>query len=324
MFVHIIVLFLLLLCSTPVLAENPANFEDWLSGFKEEALSTGITLETLEQAFADISEPDASVIALDTKQPEKTRLFSDYVKGVVTEKRVAKARKKWQENRTLLKKVAARYGVPAPVLLSLWAVESNFGENQGRFSVIRSLATLAYDGRRREFFEKELVNALKIIQSETISPEEMTGSWAGAMGQTQFMPSSFLKFAVDFNHDGKKDIWQSNADALASIANYLHSKGWNRKTGWGIQVTLPDSRDTAEWRAMKEAKPLKLWRKMGFMTIRGNKIPNTSLSARLVVPEGEDNEAFLVFPNYDVIMDWNHSIYFATSVGLLADAVERK
>jgi membrane-bound lytic murein transglycosylase B len=203
-------------------------------------------------------------------------------------------------------------------------VESNLGDNQGNFSVIESLATLAYDGRRSRFFREQLLDAFRILQDEDMSADELVGSWAGAMGQTQFMPFNFLKFAVDFDGDDRRDIWNSDADALASIANYLHSKGWSRKTGWGVEVAIPDSEDMEALRLEKGEHSLKEWRKRGFLRSDGKKLPRTGLRAHLIIPDDAVSTAYLAFPNYNILMDWNHSIYFATTIGLLADAIGKK
>jgi len=299
------------------------NFADWLADFKQEAIAKGIRPETVDSAFAGMTEPLEKVITLDGKQPEHTILFSEYVKNIVSEKRVKLAKAKLEENRATLQQIEQVYQVDASIIVALWSIESNFGKNQGNYSVVQSLASLAYEGRRSEFFKKELVNALKIMEQENIPPEELTGSWAGAMGQTQFMPSSFLSYAVDFDGNGKKDIWHSDADALASIANYLHQKHWKLHEGWGIKVKLPDD-NSEKWQGYgKQKQPLMTWSQLGIRQINGKKIPQKALQARLVIPEDDTPSAFLVFPNYEIIMDWNRSTYFATSVGLLADAIRK-
>lgn len=317
------VVLLALFVSLPALCAGQQSFNEWLDGFKHEALQKGITQDVIDNAFLEVNAPNPDVIELDHRQPENTLTFSEYSDNVLTDKRISDAQENYSSHKKVLRKIEAKYKVPASILLALWAVESNFGNHQGSFSVIDSLATLAYDGRRSQFFRTELFNALKILQTENVKPEDMIGSWAGAMGQTQFMPSSYLKFAVDFDNDGKKDIWGSDADALASIANYLHSKGWDEKYGWGMEVEVPDSDSLSDWRNDKEPKTLKEWRKLGFTREDGERLPKTKLLARLVIPDDEST-AFLVFPNYDVLMDWNRSIYFATSVGLLADKIGKK
>jgi membrane-bound lytic murein transglycosylase B len=319
-----LIFFIIVLFSLPVFAEEPKqSFDDWLVQFKQNALAKGISQEVIDDAFGNLTMPSDTILEQDTKQPENTRTFSEYQEGILSEKRIAAAKDNLHSHRKMLRKIETKYHVPPSVLLALWGLESNFGKRQGEDSVVESLATLAYDGRRRQFFSDELMDALQIMQSEDIKAEDLTGSWAGAMGQTQFMPSSFIKFAVDFNHDGKKDIWHSDADALASIANYLHSKGWNPKYGWGIEVSLPESEDMDEWINDKDKKSMKEWSELGFTRTNGKRLPKINIPARLVIPDDE-SAAFLVFPNYDVIMDWNHSIYFATSIGLLADKIGKK
>lgn len=314
-----------MLFSLPALAAEPQqSFDAWLAQFKQNALARGISQDVITNAFENIDMPSDDIMEFDHKQPEGTKTFSDYMDGILTDKRIDKAKENYHSHRKVLRKIEVKYHVQHSVLLALWALESNFGTRQGDYSVIESLATLAYDGRRRQFFSSELMDALEILQSENMQAEDLTGSWAGAMGQTQFMPSSFLKYAVDFDGCGKKDIWNSDADALASIANYLHSKGWDYKHGWGMRVTLPENDDDMEsWRGDKEPRALKEWNELGFRRENGKHLPRISLQARLVIPD-DDSDAFLVFPNYDILMDWNRSIYFATSVGLLADEIGKK
>lgn len=314
---------LILFWAFPAFADQQQSFDGWLKGFKAEAMAKGINAEVIDNAFSDIDGPSQDILDLDQKQPEGTKTFDEYVYSVVTAAKVKEAKKQWCEHRKVLKKIEARYHVPAPIILALWAVESNFGKIQGSYNVIDSLATLAYDGRRSQLFRTELINALIMLQNNDVNYEDMVGSWAGAMGQTQFMPSSFLKFAVDFDGDGRKDIWNSDADALASIANYFHKTGWQYKAGWGIKVDMPEDADIDEWRTEKSDKPLKEWNELGFRLPNGKHLPRSSMPAHLVIPE-DGSAVFLVFPNYRVIMDWNRSIYFATSVGLLADAIGKK
>ncbi len=312
---------LVILFSLPACAQEKPDFNKWVAQVKQQALANGISQSVIDNAFENVEAPAEDIVELDHKQPEKTRSFSDYLNGALSDKNISAAKDKWHDNRALLRKVEAKYHVQPKILLALWCIESRFGERQGDFSIIQSLSTLAYDGRRSQFFMGELMNALKIMQDENIASADLTGSWAGAMGQTQFMPSSFLKFAVDFDGDGKKDIWNSDADALASMANYLHSKGWNHNEGWGVEVELPDG-DT-NWREVKGDKPLKEWRKLGLKREDGRKLPNTELMAHLIMPDDDEPLAYLAFPNYNILMDWNRSTYFATSIGLLADEIAK-
>jgi membrane-bound lytic murein transglycosylase B len=230
---HAIRLLLLLCFALPVVAraDDPA-FAAWLSDFRAEAHQAGIEESVLNNAFED-AEPIDRVLELDRTQPETTLTVEEYLDKVVTKQRIAKGRKMYEENRALLENVASKYDVQPRFIVALWGIETNYGQNTGGFDIVPALMTLAYDGRRSDYFRGELINALKIAQEERISPQDMEGSWAGAMGQCQFMPSSFLKYAVDFSGDGKRDIWNNQADVFASIANYLHTEGWNGDRGLG-------------------------------------------------------------------------------------------
>ncbi len=298
------------------------RFANWVAAFRVEAMGKGVSAQVLDEAFAGMV-PSQKVLDHDHTQPEQTKSFADYLKGVVNDKKIDKAKDMQDSHSEVLARIEAQYGVPAPMLLALWGVESNFGRIQGHYAIINSLATLAYDGRRSEFFRKELIDALLIVQQEHMPPANLTGSWAGAMGQTQFMPSSFLVYAVDFDGTGQRDIWNSDSDALASIANYLHSKGWDPKTTWGIQVKLPLSEST-DWASVaNQEKPIRDWRALGITRMDGRKLSKSQTVARLVLPDGDPDYAYLTFANYKVIMDWNHSTYFATAVGLLADRIKK-
>ncbi|MBN8531834.1 MAG: lytic murein transglycosylase, partial [Alphaproteobacteria bacterium] len=279
----------------------------------------GITNDTLERALKDVTMPDESVVEQDRKQPESTVTFERYMKRVVNQGRIRKAQGLAAEHRSLLKEVSEAYGIPSSVIVALWGIESNFGEITGNYAIIDSLATLAYEGRRAKFFEEELTNALRMIQNDHISPEEMTGSWAGAMGQCQFMPSSYLKFAQDFNRDGKKDIWDSTPDVFASIANYLEKSGWDGSKPWGVKATLPEGFDTGKTgRTNKQS--LDAWKSQGVKFRAG--LPSGQYA--IVLPDdGDADTAYLVSTNYDVIMKWNRSLFFATAVGTLSDAITR-
>ena len=205
--------------------------------------------------------------------------------------------------------------------MALWGIETNYGRNTGGFYTIDALATLAFDGRRSAFFREELINALTILQKENMAAGDMKGSWAGALGQCQFMPSSFLKYAVDYNKDGKRDIWDSKQDVFASIANYLKTEGWNSNEGWGRPVRLPKDFDNA-LADIKSSKTLSEWNKLGVRRLDGKPLPDEDLKASLImVGEGEDASPYIVYGNYKVILHWNRSRFFATAVGNLADAI---
>ncbi len=311
----------LLFAAQPVYAEQDQAFSEWLTEFKQEAVDHGIMPQVISEAFGELQEPSEDILDHDQTQPEKTKSFKMYRDGLITPQKVTTGKLLWRAHKELLARIEAKYHVPAPIIMALWGVESNYGERQGDFSIIESLATLAYDGRRSQFFRGQLLNVLEIMQRDHIPAGELQGSWAGAMGQVQFMPSSFLRFAVDFDADGKKDIWRNNKDALASIANYLHQNGWSAAEGWGMEVWLP-SKNFHDWRAMKDKKPLAKWKKMGIKRVDGADLPQSGPAARLIFPDDNLNVAFLAFPNYNALMHWNRSTYFASAIGLLADAIE--
>lgn len=250
--------------------------------------------------------------------------FAQYRKRVINDARIAQGRRLYRTHHALLEKTAEQYGVPAQYIVALWGIETSYGNNTGGFGVVPALATLAYDGRRASFFRKELMNALKIIDAGHIALDDMKGSWAGAMGQNQFMPSSFHAYAVDGNNDGKRDIWTSLPDVFASTANYLSRSGWVEDERWGRAVRIPASiKDSMIGLDTKYA--LKSWRNMGVTQPNGQPIPVVEgMKASLIAPDGRDGPTFLVYNNFRVIMKWNRSTYFATSVGLLADQIAYK
>jgi len=223
-----------------------ASFADWLQGVRQEAAGQGISQQTLDAALAGL-EPDQKVLDLDRSQPEFTITFAQYAAKTVTRQRIDQGRNLLDQYRPLLEKISQAYGVQPQYIVALWAIESDYGRFTGGYSVIGSLATLAYGSSRQEMFRSELIDALTILQQKNITPEAMTGSWAGAMGQCQFMPSSYLKYAVDYTGDGRRDIWTNEADVFASIANYLASNGWRADQGWGRPVRLPPGPCGARW-----------------------------------------------------------------------------
>ncbi|MCB1884542.1 MAG: lytic murein transglycosylase [Geminicoccaceae bacterium] len=298
-----------------------ADFAGWLGGLRAEALRAGVSAATLDAALDGIAPIDR-VVELDRRQPEGRLSYPEYRERVVTRARIDKGRDLLERHRDLLARTEARYGVPAEVIVALWGIESSFGEFKGRFSVVESLATLAYEGRRADFFKGELISALKIIDAGNVSPRGMYGSWAGAMGQSQFMPSTFLGYAVDGDGDGRRDIWTSLPDTFASMANYLGRMGWDPGYVWGREVEAP--RAVAKAHAGLERKaPLGWWQERGVRRLDGRSLPDVPIDASLLaMGEGEGAPPwFLAYHNYRVLMRWNRSTYFATSVGLLADAI---
>ena len=292
-------------------------FAIWLKELRAEAASRGVRAATIEEALRGV-KLIPRVIELDRRQPEFTLTFRQYMDRVVPESRVKKGRQRLSENRELLEGIGRKYGVQPRFIVAFWGIETDFGRLSGGFPVIPALVTLAYDGRRSAFFRGELLHALDILDKNHIEPKNMVGSWAGAMGQTQFMPSSFVAYAVDHDGDGRKDIWNSRADALASGANYLARQGWKGDQTWGRPVTLPEGFDTG-LADLKVRKPLSDWQRMGVRRDDGSDLARRKLTASVVLPEGRDGPAFVVYNNYLTILKWNRSTFFALAVGFLAD-----
>ncbi len=309
-----------LLLAHPVAAQEKASFAVWLAGFRQSAAEKGVSEPTLDRALTGLA-PIPRVLELDQRQPEKTIRFETYRKGVVSDARVKAAKERAVLHRAALKAVSAESGVPVSFILALWAIESDFGRGQGGFAVIPSLATLAYDGRRQAFFAGELLAALQILDRGEATLAQLRGSWAGAMGQSQFMPSSYLKYAKDGDGDGKRDIWTNPRDVFASIANYLATVGWRQDVRWGREVRA--SRIVpGDLIGVKIRKPLAEWTALGLTRLDGQKLQGPiGIEASLVQPDGPEGPSYLVYDNFRTLMDWNRSTYFATAVGLLADRI---
>ncbi len=302
--------------AAPGALANSQDFESWLMDLRREAQAKGITPRTLDEALTGV-RPIDRVLELDRRQPEFTLTFRDYLARVVNDARVEKGRRLLEENRALLERIGRKYGVQPRFIVALWGIESDYGRLTGGFPVIAALATLAFDGRRSAFFRQELLNALRIIDEGHISAAAMTGSWAGAMGQSQFMPSSFLSFAVDYDGDGRRDIWTSLPDVFASIANYLSRSGWSEELTWGRPVSLPPN-FPSDQAGLSVRKTLAEWNAQGVRKLDGSPLPARDLLASVIRP-GDGEDAFLAYDNYRVIMKWNRSQFFATAVGTLAD-----
>ena len=307
--------------SAPVMASQSQSFEAWRAELRTEALSKGISDSVFDTAFSGV-QPIERVIELDRRQPEFTMTLETYLSKVVSGTRVKKARQKLAEHKQILAEVSEKFGVQPRFIVALWGIETNFGQHTGGFSVIAALATLAYDGRRSAYFRGELLNALQIIQEGHITAANMKGSWAGAMGQSQFMPSSFLNYAFDYDQDGKRDIWGTRKDVFASIANYLSSVGWRDDITWGREVSVPDTLQGKALSDKKTVKRLSDWQKLGVRRADGGDLPKRDLNARLVVPDRGKGRAFLAYANYDNILKWNRSNFFAIAVGSLADQID--
>ena len=300
--------------------QQPAQtFAQWQDSFRQQALQAGINAGVFDRAFEGVT-PDMDVIKADRSQPEFTRPVWEYLDGALSPVRVRKGKALLGENAELLGRIEQRYGVDRQVLVSVWGMESNFGSFQGNKSVIRSLATLAYEGRRPAFAHDQLLAALEILQNGDIQPEAMRGSWAGAMGQTQFIPTTYKTHAVDFDGDGRRDIWNSTADALASTAHYLESSGWKRGQPWGFEVQTPAGFDY--WLADgTQRKTISEWLQLGLKLPAGTRLPDGSnqLSAALLLPAGARGPAFLVLDNFRAILKYNNSSSYALAVSLLGD-----
>jgi len=305
--------------STSTADVSQKSFGTWLSLLRKEALGSGIQRKTLDNALKDL-QPVSRVIELDRNQPEGELTFDQYLSRILAEERIARGRKKLNDSRRLLAKISEAYGVQPRFLVALWGVETDFGRVTGSFPVIDSLVSLVYDGRRSSFFRKELLHALCILDEGHISLARMKGSWAGAMGQLQFMPSTFRNFAVDFDGDGRIDIWESQEDVFASAANYLSQSGWRRGQTWGQEVLLPEGADLA-LTEFKQPKSPSDWWSLGVSTLDGSDFLSPDSLSSIVQPEGLKDRAFLVYNNYHVLHKWNRSDSFALSVGILADRI---
>jgi len=283
------------------------------------AVARGISEAVATSVLAGV-EPLERVITADRNQPEFVQSFDQYLGIRVTADRVAAGRVLYDQYRSLLDGLTARYGVPGQYLVAFWGLESNFGSVLGNIPVFDSLTTLACDQRRSDYFTDELIQAMTIVERGDAEPAEMTGSWAGAMGQTQFMPSVYIAHAVDGDGDGRANLWRSAPDALASAARYLSSMGWDAGFRWGREVSLPAGFDYS-LAGRDRPQSLAAWRRLGVETVTGEPVPAADIDAALLVPAGADGPAFLVYDNFDVIMRWNRSEFFALSIGHLADRI---
>jgi len=319
--------------SSSVVAKTQVEFKDYLVNLKEEAIAKGYEKSLIDSAFATATYKE-KVVSADKNQPEVKETLETYLPKRVPQWKIDRARKLYAENKDILEQVAKEFGVQARFIVALWGLESNFGTIQGGHNVISSLVTLAFDGRREALYKRQLWAALDILKSGHITLDKFKGSWAGAMGQTQFMPTSFNAYAIDYNNDGRKDIWTTKEDAFASIANYLKQEGWNDSLTWGRQVMLPDNFDNKyilvrgtktrkQWLEYwnDSERSLDEWQALGVRRADGTALPNVDVRAALVMPDDINGRMFLAYDNYKVLMHWNRSYYFATSVGYLSDRI---
>lgn len=304
--------------AAPVAVATPAQragFDAWVQGFRGRAQAKGISAAVVSRAM-DAAYYDPDVIRLDRRQAEFARPIWEYLDSAVSDTRLANGRKAMAEHGGKLARIEARYGVPAEVVAAIWGMETSYGINRGKKGVIPSLATLAHDGRRGAFFEEQLIAALKILQAGDTDPANMKGSWAGAMGHTQFMPTSYLAYAVDFTGDGRRDIWGDDpTDALASAANYLARMGWRTGQPWAVEVTVPAGFREAGKATKKQPSA---WQAQGVKAVRGGRIPDHG-PASILMPAGANGPALMIFANFGVISRYNNADSYVMGVGLLSD-----
>lgn len=297
------------------------GFNSWLEDVKIEARGKGISEATINDAFANVKAPVERARTLEKTQPEKTKTLDEYLASTISTARIRKGQSMMAENRMLLSDVSATYGVEPQFIAALWGIESDYGHITGSFYEIQVLATLAYNGNRPDFFRSELMNALVILDQKNIPAANLKGSWAGAMGQCQFMPSTYLNYAADYNDDNKRDIWNNKGDVFASIANYLKALGWKNGEGWGRKVTLPADFDTSLI-DIAQTKTYSEWQTLGLRGSSGNALPANDIPVSLIlIGEGDDAKPYLVTGNFKALLKWNRSRYFAVSVGVLADSI---
>ena len=296
---------------------SQAGLQAWLPAFRDRALAAGLTAQTLDQALGDLRF-DEGLIKKDRNQSEFTKTIWDYLDTAVSDDRVVPGVRALKRHADLFARIEAEYGVEQEVVAAIWGLESAYGTFRGTVPTINALATLSYDARRSAFFEGQLIAALKIIQNGDVTPAAMQGSWAGAMGHTQFMPGSWWEFAVDFDGDGKRDIWGDDpADALASTANYLRHWGWTKGQPWGLEITLPKGFDYDQT-TERVRKPVAEWAALGVQPMAGGDLPDGGL-ASVLLPGGARGAAFLIFSNFQVIERYNTADAYVIAVGHLAD-----
>lgn len=306
-----------LLLTQVVFAEGE-SWNQWVAGVREEALQQGIKPALLDEAFAGVNEPSRQIKNLMRSQPEHRLTFMKYRSSRVDGYRIAIGRKQYQKNKALLDEIGQKFGVNPCFIVSFWGLETSYGTYMGNFPVVKALATLAYDSKRKDVFRKELFLALHILNDGHVAIGDFKGEWAGASGQPQFLPSSWVKYAVDYDGDGRKDIWESKPDVFASIANYMKQNGWQSGEPWAIQVKLPAKFDM-KLEGKATTKTVSEWNALGVRTESGEPLPYQNLQASVIQPYG--GPTFLAFPNYRMILRYNNSIYYAGAIGYLADKI---
>lgn len=294
-------------------------FEQYVTALKQEAIELGIDTTVVNNAFEKVKFLKRSVKS-DKEQPEFKLTLDTYIPRAVPEWKIEQARVAYKKHYHLLHEIGKAYGVQPRFIVALWGIETNFGRLTGRHYIISSLTTMAYEGRREALFKKQLFAALTILDEGHIAQDKFIGSWAGAMGQVQFMPTSYLNYAVDYDGDGKKDIWNNYADVFASAANYLKTEGWDNSETWGRQVLIPDGFNV-ELAGFKVQKTLQEWQDLGVRRFDGSALPKVDINASIVIPDDASGRIYLAYNNYRVLMHWNRSYYFATAVSYLSERI---
>jgi membrane-bound lytic murein transglycosylase B len=294
------------------------SWSSWVADVRKEALNQGIRPAVFDMAFEDIHEPSHQVKGLAKSQPEHRITYQKYLNSRVDAYRISVGRSQYKRNQAIVDEIAKVYGVDPCFIMSFWGMETSYGSYMGNFPVIKSLATLAYDSNRQAFFRKELFLGLHILNDGHVSMKDFKGEWAGASGQPQFLPSSWVRYAVDYDRDGRKDIWKSKPDVFASIANYMKLNGWHDQGAWAIFVKLPKNFDQ-NLQGKSTVKSVREWSELGVRTLDGKTLPYPNLDASIVQPNG--GPVFLAYPNYKMILKYNNSIYYAGAIGYLADKI---
>lgn len=300
---------------------DPAEFPGYVEQLKTKAQQEGISPATLDSAFANIHFIDRA-ISSDKNQLENKITLDDYLRRVLPAAKIQEGQALFQQNHEALQQVSDKYAVQPQYVVALWGMESGYGKIQGKDDVFSALATLAFEGRREAFFTQEFLSALKIVDQGKASSDMMKGSWAGAMGQSQFMPSSYLRYGADGDGDGKIDIWNNTADVYASTANYLSSEGWKNNQSWGQEIKLPAGFDvTLAGLKTQQMRSVSDWQQSGIVSADGKPLPTSVTRAWIIIPDSDQGRAFMVYDNFRTIMHWNRSYYFALSVGMMADDI---
>jgi membrane-bound lytic murein transglycosylase B len=312
----------LLICSLFALGivKAQASSQTWsefVRQLRSEAIAQGVRPQVFDSAFQGVHEPNRQIIHLDNTQPEKRITYLKYRSTRADAYRIKLGRREFKNNQQLLESIGNRFGVSPCFVVSIWGMETSYGRYMGTFPVIKSLATLAYDGRRSSFFRSELLLALHILNDNQVNLRNFKGEWAGASGHPQFLPSTWHNFAVDYNNDGKKDIWQNLDDGLASIANYLAKNGWKTEQPWAIAVSLPPNFNHSQT-GLNITKTVQEWKSLGIQPQEGT-LPAGDLLASIIEPDGGPD--YMVFNNFKMLMKWNHSIYYAGTIGYMAEQI---